>query len=246
MLQTFILGLALVATQSAAPSLPSVDELIARNVQARGGLAKIRAVSSMRLTGRMTIGPGLEAPATLEMKRPSKMRLDLTFQGRTATQAFDGQAGWQLMPFQGNTTPRPLKGEDLKDAQDQADMDGPLVDYKAKGNTIELLGQQPVDGKDAYKLRITLKNGNVQSLYFDAVTFLEIKGESTRTVQGTQLETEQRISDYRSVDGLLIPHSFENGARGRPERQKITIEKVELNVALDDARFTMPEAAAAQ
>lgn len=235
-------GLALGATLTGAPTMPSVDELVARNLEARGGLAKLKAVNSMRLTGKMTIGPGMEAPTTLEMKRPSKMRLDLTFQGLTATQAYDGQGGWQIMPFQGNPDPEPLAAEDLIDAAEQADMDGPLAEYQAKGNMIELLDKEPVDGKQAYKLKVTLKNGNVQSVYLDASSYLEIKGESRRTVQGVEIETEQRIGDYRNVDGLLIPHSFENGAKGRPERQQITIEKVELNVALDDARFAMPAA----
>ncbi len=240
MLRSLSLALALGATLTGAPALPSVEELVARNLEARGGLAKIRAVNSIRLTGRMTIGPGIEAPTTLEMKRPSKMRLELTFQGQTATQVYDGQAGWQVMPFQGHKDPQPLTADELKDAAEQADMDGPLADYKAKGNTIELLGREPVDGKDAYKLRLTLKNGKVQALYLDASSSLEIKGESMRRVQGVQLETEQRIGDYRSVEGLLIPHSFETEAKGRPEKQKITIERVELNVPLDDARFTMP------
>lgn len=240
MLRTLSLALALGAPLTGAPALPSVEELVARNLEARGGLAKLKAVNSIRLTGRMTIGPGMEAPTTLEMKRPSKMRLDLSFQGLTATQVYDGQGGWQVMPFQGNKDPQPLTADDLKDAAEQADMDGPLADYAAKGNTIELLGKEPVDGKDAYKLRLTLKNGSVQALYLDASSALEIKGESMRRVQGAQIETEQRIGDYRNVEGLWIPHSFENGPKGRPEKQKITIEKVELNVPLDDARFAMP------
>ncbi len=245
MLRTLSLGFALSAALAGSVSAETVDEVLAKNYEARGGLEKLKAVSSMRLTGKIGIGPGMEAPATLEMKRPSRMRLDLTFQGLTATQAYDGKGGWQIMPFQGNPNPEPLSPDDLQQAEEQADMDGPLVDYKAKGHTVELVGKEKIEGTDAYKLKVTLKNGSVQTVFLDADSCLEIKGEAKRTIRGTEVETEQTIGDYKEVEGLLIPHSFESGPKGRPERQKMTIEKVELNVSIEDGRFAMPAAKAA-
>ncbi len=242
MLRTLSLGFAVCAALASSAWAETVDEVLAKNYEARGGLGKLKAVSSMRLTGKMVIGPGMEAPATLELKRPSRMSLDLVFQGLTATQAFDGKGGWQIMPFQGNPNAEPLSPDDLQQAEEQADMDGPLVDYKQKGHAVELLGKEKIEGTDAYKLKVTLKNGSVQTLFLDADSCLEIKGESKRTIRGSEVETEQTIGDYKEVEGLLIPHSFESGPKGRPERQKITIDKVELNVALDEARFAMPAA----
>jgi outer membrane lipoprotein-sorting protein len=237
----------LAAGLALAFALPSAaqtaDEIVAKSLEARGGLEKLRAVKSMRFTGKMTAGP-MEAPAVYEAKRPNKTRLDATVQGLTLTQAFDGTSGWQVMPFQGNKDPQPMSPEEQQIAEEESDFDGPLVDYKQKGNQVELLGKEKVEGTDAWKLKVTRKSGTVETLYLDADSFLAIKGESRRTLRGTEVESEQSIGDYKEVEGLLIPHSFESAQKGNPQRQRITIEKVELNVEIDDARFVMPARAA--
>lgn len=235
------LAVVLLALAAGSASAQTLDEILARNLEARGGLARIKAVASMRWTARMTIAPGVTAPAVLEMKRPGKMRLDLTLpDGATATQVIDGAGGWQMPP--GAEEAMPLSEEDAKGAAERADIDGPLVDYKAKGHALELVGPDSADGVAAFKLRLTLKNGSVQTIFIDAASFLEIKDESTRSVRGTEIPTEQRIGDYRDVGGLKLPHRFENGIKGQPERQTIAIQKIELDVPIDDARFAMPGA----
>ncbi|HEY3173643.1 MAG TPA: hypothetical protein VGK86_13830 [Thermoanaerobaculia bacterium] len=226
-------------TPAQTPAL-TVDDIVAKNIQARGGLEKLKAVKSIRLTGHMTVGPGTEAPMLIEMKRPDKLRLDVTIQGMTLTQAYDGKSGWQLNPFGGSKNPEPMSAEEMKDAAEQADMDGPLVDWKAKGHKVELVGKEKVEGTDVYKLKVTLKDGNVHYAFLDADSYLNIKGEAKRSVRGTEVETEQTIGDYKDVGGLMIPHSFEGGAKGKPEKQKITVEKIELDVPIEDARFSMP------
>jgi hypothetical protein len=234
--------LAIAASLAVAAPLPAqtVDEIVAKNIEARGGLEKLKAIRSAKMTGRMTIGPGSEAPMVIEVKRPNKMRLDVTVQGMTLTQAYDGKTGWQINPFGGSKNAEPMSAEDLKEAEEQADIDGPLVDWKTKGHKVELAGKDKVEGTDVYKLRVTLKNGNVQYIYLDADSYLDIKTEEKRSVRGTEVETEQTIGDYKEVGGLLIPHSFENGAKGKPEKQKITIEKIELDLPVEDDRFAMP------
>jgi hypothetical protein len=222
----------------------TVDQIIAKNIAAKGGLEKIKAQKTLRMSGRMTLGPGLDAPVIMEQKRPGSFRFELTLQGLTAVQAYDGQTGWQIMPFQGKKDPETMGEDDLKDAQEQADMDGPLVDYKEKGNKVELVGHEQVEGSDAYKLKVTLKNGEVRYLYLDADTFLDIKEESKRTIRGTEREGETVFGDYKEEGGVMMPHSIEAGAKGSTQKQKVTIEKVEINPVLDDARFKMPAAAA--
>lgn len=231
-----IAGAALLAPASAQ----TLDEILAKNLEARGGADKIKAVKTVRLTGRMTVGPGLEAPVVMEFKRPTKMRMDFTIQGMTGSQAFDGKGGWQIMPFQGNPNPEPMSPDDIKDAEEQADIDGPLVDWKAKGHAVELVGKEKVEGTDAWKLKITMKGGDVRYVFLDADAYLEIRGEGKRKIRGTEMETEQTISDYKEVGGLVMPHAFEGGPKGSPMRQKITIDKIELDVDIDDARFAMP------
>ncbi len=240
------LGLVLGA---AALSLPlqaqTVDELIQKNVEARGGLEKLKSVQSLRVTGKMTMGPGLEAPIVLELKRPNQVRMEFVLQGMTGVQAYDGQAGWTLMPFGGRKDPQPMSPDELKDTEEQADIDGPLVDYKAKGHTVELVGKEKAEGTDAYKLKVTLKNGDVRYTFLDAEYFLEIRSEGRRKVRDSEVETETTYGDFKEVGGIVIPHTIEGGIKGAPERQRIVTEKVELNVPLDAARFRMPAPAAA-
>lgn len=218
----------------------SVDEIIAKNIQARGGLEKLKAVKSMRMTGKLPIGPGAEAPLVIETTRPNNLRLEITVQGLTLVQAYDGQNAWGIMPFQGKKDPETLGEDERKNLAEEADFDGPLVDYKAKGNKVELVGKEAVEGTDAYKLKITLKNGDVRYQYLDTDSFLTLKEESKRTIRGTETETEAVLGDYKDTNGLILPYSIENGVKGNPQKQKITLEKIELNPVIDAARFKMP------
>jgi outer membrane lipoprotein-sorting protein len=233
----FLLALC-IAVPAAAQT---ADEIVAKTIAAKGGVEKLKGIKSARMTGKMTLGPGIEAPIALEIKRPNMMRLDVTVQGIVGSQAYDGAKGWSLMPFAGSKVAMEMSAEELKMAEEQADIDGPLVDYKAKGHTIELLGKDKVEGADVYKLKVTLKNGTVRTLFIDAEHFLEIREEARRTIRGTEMDMETIYGDYKSVDGMMMAHSIDAGVKGMPQRQKITVEKIELNVPIDDARFKMPE-----
>ena len=225
---------------SLAPA-QTVDEILAKNFEAKGGLARIRAVQSIRVTGKITLGPGMEAPLVIEQKRGDKLRMDITFQGMTLTPTvLNGTTGWKLMPIQGNPNPEALSPEEMKDALEQADIDGFLVDYKAKGHAIEYLGKEKVEGTEAYKVKVTLKSGDVRTAYIDTDSNLEIKIESKTTRRGAEVEGDTILGDYKEVEGLVIPHSIDGGQKGAPGRQVITITKVELNPKIDDARFVMP------
>jgi hypothetical protein len=252
-LVTASVALALAQAPAAAPAsapakpaagMPSVDQLIARSVEARGGMEKMKAVQSIRMTGKMTMGQGMEAPLMFERKRPKLMRMEFTVQGMTGIRAYDGKTGWQLMPFGGKKDPEPMSVEDLQEADEEADIDGPLVDYKAKGYTVELIDKEKVEGSDAYKIKVNMKNGSVSYIYLDADTMLEIKNEGKRTIRGSEIEFESTFGDYKEVGGLLFPFSIQNGAKGHPEKQNIIVDTIELNPSLDEARYRMPAAAA--
>lgn len=236
------LAVVLLSVTAAAQEL-TVEQIVAKNIEAKGGLEKIKAQQALRAWGRMTVGPGLEAPIVMEQKRPGSFRLELTLQGQTAVQAYDGQTGWQVNPFEGQIEPAPLGPDELRAAQEQSDLDGPLVDYKEKGHRIELVGREQVAGRSAYKLKITLKSGDVRYLYLDAGTFLEIKQEGKRIRRGTEQEVETTFDDYKAEGGVLMPHAYVAGVKGSAQKQKVLIDKVEVNPTLDDARFKPPPAA---
>jgi outer membrane lipoprotein-sorting protein len=221
----------------------TVDDILAKHYEACGGLTKMKAVNTMRVTGTITLGPGMESPFTMERKRPGMRRMEFTFQGMTGIQAFDGTKTWSVMPFMGKKDPEVGTDEDNKNAQDDADFDGALVDYKSKGNAIELAGKEQVEGADAFKLKVTKKNGNIEYDYLDAETYLLVKTEGKVKRRGTEMDGETTFSDYKDVDGLMQPFSMESGAKEMPQKQKLTFTKIELNVPLDDARFAVPAGA---
>lgn len=236
--------LSVIALAVLAPSLlaQSADEIIAKNIQARGGAEKLKGVQSIKTTATMTMGPGMELAGTVIQKRPMLARMEFSLQGMTAVQAYDGKDAWQIMPFMGKKDPELMSADEAKETEEMADVDGPLVDYKSKGHQVELLGKEKIEGTDAYKLKLTLKNGDVQTIYIDADSFLQIKEVDKRTIRGTDTETESSIGDYKEVSGILFPFAVENAIKGTDQKQKITISKIELNVAVDDSIFKMPAA----
>jgi outer membrane lipoprotein-sorting protein len=235
----------MIALAVLAPCLlaQSADEIIAKNVQARGGSEKLKSVKTIKSTATMSMGPGMEAPGVLIQKRPDFARLEFTVQGLTAVQAYDGKNGWQIMPFMGKKDPEVMSADEAKETQEMADLDGPLVDYQSKGHQVELQGKEKVEGTDAYKLKVTLKNGDVQTIYIDSDSFLEIKEVTKRTIRGTEQEIESSIGDYKAVEGIMFPFAVESGIKGTDQKEKLTITKVELNVPTDDSIFKMPAAA---
>lgn len=225
---------------AASLSAQTVDEIVAKNLQAHGGEDKLKAIQSMRITGNFELGE-VQAEFTQVYKRPMRIRLDAPIQGMVLTQAYDGQNGWKIFPFTGKTDPEPLSGEELKRVQEEADFDGPLMDYKKKGNTVKLVGKEMVDGRDAYHLSVTLKNGDVRDWYLDAGNFLAIKMVSSVTVQGTPVELETKYGNYTTVQGITFPFSIEqHTASGQLPDEKISFRKVEMNIPLDDFVFKMP------
>lgn len=226
----------------AAVQAQTADEIINKHLQARGGKDKIKAVQSERITGKMVMGQGMEAPVTMELARGNKMRMEFTLQGMTGIQAYDGKAGWSVMPFMGKTEPEAMSGDDIKMAEDQADMDGLLVDYKEKGHQVEYAGKEDVEGTPAYKLKVTKKNGDVVNVYIDADSYMNIKEAGKVKVRGQEIEGQTTFGDFKTVDGLVFPFSIEQKAQGAPGGMTISISKIEVNPTLDASRFAMPAA----
>jgi outer membrane lipoprotein-sorting protein len=218
----------------------TADELVAKNIEARGGIEKIKAIQSIRQTGKIRFG-STELPFVHMIERPGKVRNELSWQGLTAVDAYDGSVGWRINPFQGRVDPEKVSADEMKSMQLEADMDGPLVDYKAKGHKVEYLGTEDVDGTDAHKLKVTLKNGDVHYSYLDPDYFLEIRTLDQTRIRGTMEEHETDLGNYEQVNGVYFPFSVEIGEKGQPKGQKITFEKAEGNVDIDDNSFHFPE-----
>jgi outer membrane lipoprotein-sorting protein len=221
----------------------TADELIAKNIKAKGGMDKIKAMKSLRATGHMSLGPEMEAPFTMMLKRPNEMRMEFTLQGMTGVQAYDGKTAWAVMPFMGKKDPEAMAPDDAKMVEEQSDFDGPLIDYKAKGNTVELVGREQVEGVNAYKIKVTRKDGEIRYLYLDPDAYLEIATDATRNVRGSQMEIYSTIGDYKEVNGVMLAHSIESGPKGSTQKQKMTVDKYEANVDIPENSFAMPAVA---
>jgi hypothetical protein len=219
----------------------TADEIINKYIAARGGLAKIHAVQSERVIGTIYFGPGAEGPFLVERKRTIKMHMEITVAGRTLIRTFDGKSsGWVYNPFGPNPTVAPMSEADMHGIVDEADFEGPFVDYKSKGNKIEYVGKEEVEGKPAYKIKLTNKNGDTSFFLFDASTGLILKWEGTRKVGDKDVPWESFFRDFREIEGLKYPFLIESDAPGTDQVQKIKANKIEVNVPMDDSRFGKP------
>ena len=218
-------------------------QLIDKNVAAKGGLQAWRAVQSMTFSGKLEAGGKSKAqlPFVLEKKRPRKTRVEIVFANDTAVQVYDGANGWKLRPYLGRRTVEPYSPEELKSAAFESDVDGPLVDYAGKGSKVELEGVDKVENQDAYELKVTMKGGQVQRLWLDAGTFLEVKVEGTpRRMDGKMRPVSIYLRDYKTVNGLKVPYVIETAVEGNRDTHKMLVESVAVNSKLDDALFAKP------
>jgi hypothetical protein len=238
----------LVSASLLAPTLKAqelkpltVDALVAKNIEAKGGIDALRAVKSVRFTGKMLVNQGqIEFAYTQTKERPGRVREEAALQGMTLVQAYDGAEGWKISPFQGRKDPEKMSADDSKSLVEDAEIDGQLVDWEAKGSTVEYLGPEDVDGTLAHKLKVVRKNGDVSYVYLGPDHFLEIRVLTQRIEQGAQVEVEIDLGDYEKIAGVFFPFSIEAGSKGSTDKQKVIFEKAEANIPVDAAAFKFP------
>src|ERR1700675_2508194 len=235
-----LIVLAAISCLSVLASGQTAEELVNKNIQAKGGIEKIKAIKAIRIKGKLNVGGGLIAATLQENDRPNLIRETFTLQGMTAVTAYDGTTGWQIQPFGGHKDPEFMGEDDLKDLLLDADFDGPLVDYKEKGNTVEYLGHDVVDGDDALRLKVTQKDGDIIYYYLDPDTYLEIRKEVQESIRGSVRETVIDLGSYKPVAGVMFPFSISQGAKSNPGAQTTTVEQLEVNVPMDPGEFAVP------
>ena len=240
MLRRSVILVAAAAAFAAGAGAQTVDEVLARSVEARGGLAAITAVQSLRMTGRMTMGE-MDMPMAVEMKRPACFRAEMTLQGRPVVQAFDGREAWTIPPM-GSGTPQALPAEAARQMAQQADIEGPLVDYKAKGSQAVLVGREKLGGAEVWRVKLTRRDGDVEQYLIDAKSWLPIRVEASRRFNGREMKGVTTLGDYRESGGWKWPRTIVNSAPEGPGEQRLSFDTIEVNPVIDDARFRMPSA----
>ena len=222
-------------------SSQTADELISKNIQAKGGMDAIKAIKTVRMAGRLDAAGGFTGRVGQENMRPNLLRETFSLQGMTAVQAYDGSTAWQIQPFGGHKDPQLMGDDDVRDLLIDSDFDGPLVDYKAKGNAVEYLGHDTLDGDDVLRLKVTLKNGDIVYYYLDPDTFLEIRRERQEFVRGSVRENVTDLGSYKSVGGVMFPFSVAGGPKNDPSSwQNVTYKTIEVNVSLANSDFALP------
>src|SRR5713101_753134 len=240
-MKTRVLRITLLLFVPLAATAQTAEEIVKKALDARGGVDKLKAVQSERLTGRISFSRGVEGAFVVELKRPLKMHVEITIEGQKVIRVYDGKSsGWTINPFAETKDVQPLSSEELKNISDESDLDGPLMDYKAKGNQIELAGKEKLDDKPVYRLKLTNKNGEVRFYFFDASSFLLVKWEGVRKSGEQELAWESYFSDFQEVHGLRFPFRIDQGSPGTELKQTLTAEKIEIDPQIDDSRFAKP------
>ncbi|MGB3074483.1 MAG: hypothetical protein WBB36_04140 [Chitinophagales bacterium] len=220
-------------------SAQNADEIIGQYVKAAGGREKIKAINTMKMTGTVDVGGGIQIPFTNYFARPDRMKIEATFQGMTQQIVVDGNTGWQINPFMGSKDPEPMNGDELKIMKQQADFEGHLIDFKEKGYTAEFLGQEDFEGTPVNKISLTGKDGEQTTYFIDAASNLLLKESQTIKMADTELQSETIYGDYKEEGGMMMAHSIESKTPGQEGSQKITVNTVEVNVPVDVTMFVM-------
>jgi hypothetical protein len=227
------------AAAAARAQTPSAEDIVAKNLAARGGLDKIRAVSSMKMTGTVTT-QGMQIPLTVMTKRPNRMLQETTVQGTRMVSAFDGERAWAINPMLGSNQPTDLTGPQAESVKDQSTFDGPLVGYKERGDTLEVVGPADIAGGKAWKLKLTRKNGRVMSIYIDQQSYLEKEWSTTVEQNGMSMDFETVMSDYaQTPEGIMVARTLRTMVGGQ-QQGMLKVLTVEFNTPIDDAVFKKP------
>src|SRR5438067_10248639 len=237
-------ALIVAAAVSAAANPITVDEIVGRHIEARGGAQKLAALQTLKISGKVFFGGGDDFTVTADFaqvrKRPNQIRTEVTLQGLTAIDAYDGQQSWSVDPFQGRKDPFRTTADEGRGLAQDADLEGALIRWREKGNQVSYLGKEDVDGTPAHKLRIALKDGDVQYVYLDPDYFLEIRRVSERRIRGSERVTETDFGAYAQVNGIWIPTSVESGRKGAPKTQRFTLDSLEVNLPVEEGIFHFP------
>jgi hypothetical protein len=223
-----------------ASARPDLDRVVRLWAAATGGLDHIRALRAVRMSGRITLG-GEPHAFSVEIARPGRIRTEVTFPQGVWIQVFDGKHGWTVSPLEKGPAPTPMTAEQEKNAPEQADIEGPLVDSAKKGIRLALEGKEMVDGRDAWRIRVTRGDGVVRYLDLDAATSQKVRWQGELGEGGERRMNASLFSDYRTVGGLSFPFRIVSGAAGEEPSQEIVFEKIEVNPAISDSAFARPK-----
>lgn len=252
-LRTLAASLPLILVALAPAHAQTADDLVAKNLAARGGADKLAAIHAIVTSGELRF-PGdfkLAYKETRERVDPQSdncaVRIDATLQGLTVVQSYDGKDAWRINPFEGRKDAERMGADETRELADQGSIDGELLAARARGSKVDYLGREDIDGTEAYKLRVSQQDGTIYTYWLDPDAWLEIRVLEQRTIRGSEKETETDFGDYEQVNGVYFPFSMAQGPKdsAASDKQVITIASAEANPSVAPTLFAMPASPAA-
>jgi hypothetical protein len=222
----------------------TADEIVNKNIEAMGGKDKLAGMKTLKMVANVDIGPNMKAPMTMYIVNDKAFRMELEFQGMKMINAYEGETGWYINPFGGKKDPENMNAEQIRETKNELDLSGSLFNYKEKGHKVELLGKEDMEGTDTYKLKVTKKSGDVEYLYLDAATYLELKKTRKTKFEDKEVESESLSSNWKKVDGIMFPFTVEQRQKDASQGQAVNIDSYEVNAKIDESMFKMPVASA--
>lgn len=233
-----VCGLFVGVAAEGQPATQTVDDVVAKHLAAKGGVEKLRAVQSVKSSGRIKTPRGVLA-VTNWAKRPNMTRRETTAEGQVMVVAFDGNVLWGINPLLSNRPQQITGPQASQTTRDAEDFDSVLLDYKDKGHTVELVPQEGAGAKDI-RLRVTKKNGSIQQIYLNPETMLEDRITMEVNQQGKTAIISTEFSNYRQVDGLMVPFTIRQTFNGQPQGE-VVYDQIQFNVPIGDDLFRMPK-----
>jgi|OpeIllAssembly_1097287.scaffolds.fasta_scaffold213973_1 outer membrane lipoprotein-sorting protein len=215
----------------------TLDDVLSKYYEATG-VNHVKEWNTLIMTGK-SVAQGMEFPVTIYMKRPGKIRTEVEIQGNKMLQVLDGDQGWAVAPWSGSTDPQDMTADVVKAMKEQADFEGSLYNWKEKGHKAELIGKEDMEGTSVYKIKVTLVDGNIETYFMDAENFVPLKIASVTKIQGNDTESETFPSNYKEVNGAVLPFAIENKFKGQTV-SNVLIEKYEINKEVSDSLFVKP------
>ena len=219
----------------------TLEEILAKNYESRGGLEKLKSIQTVRIKGKIFQSMmSMEMPLELWYKKPNKIRMESSFQGRKVVQGYDGKIVWWIMPFLGTEDPQEMAEDQAKEVKEMAESMDPLVDYKEKGYQLELVGKEEMEGTEVYKLKMTKNNEKIEYYFLDTETGIELKNATYRKQGENEVLVETFPGDYQEVEGLMMAFQMEVKVNNQAS-VSMTFSEYKFNEEMDDTIFAMPE-----
>lgn len=233
------LAIAAALLTSVFANAQTVDEIIAKNIDAMGGKEKLSAVNSVYMEVTMQ-AMGSESPTTITVLNGKATRTDFEMMGSKMVNVYTDKGGWQINPMAGSSAATPLPDDQYKAGEEQIYV-SPLLDYASKGEKVELIGQEKMGDANTFKIKCTNKDSAETFYYIDATSFYIIGVEKTVSLMGQEMQLIINYSDFRKTDdGIVFPYANETNY-GSQFSITSAVKKIEINKPVDPAIFEMPK-----